>query len=504
MRLATVEQSRKIDSLSQEEFALTADILMEAAGSGSAREIEQAFFPELKRGLIGIVCGPGNNGGDGLVVARHLHSAGYRDVAVFLAAPEKKRTPLFNLQLERASCAGIRLIDVFAKPDSLEKIRSCRLLVDALFGIGLRDPITEQYANVVEVMNAAKCPVVSLDIPSGLDGDSGQVLGISVRATLTVTFGLAKPGFFVAEGPSRVGRLRILPIGFPFEVLRKVATTHFGFNEKLARRYLPNRKDTTNKSDHGRLLVFAGSKGLWGAAILATSSAYRMGTGYVTLASFDESGDVLKAVPEALTVRADDPKIWKNSKWTAIAVGPGLGSGPKTAELIEHLKKGGHESVVIDADALTTCAEFDLFPLPKSWVLTPHSGELARIIKVDAKKIDSNRYHYALEAAKKTGCHVLLKGYRSVLAYEDRCMVIMAGNSALAKAGSGDVLTGMISGLLAQHVPTVQATATAAYIHGRMADEWIRVGNDKRALLPSDLRDHLPVLMSRLAGGAIF
>lgn len=503
MRIATVEQSRMIDALSQEQFSLTGEILMEAAGHGSAREIEQGFFPELKRGLIGIVCGPGNNGGDGLVVARHLHSAGYRDLAVFLAAPEKKRSRLFHLQLERVEKAGIRVIDLFENQAVIEKLRSCRLIVDALFGLGLKEAIRDDYGRVVEVINSAKCPVVSLDIPSGLDGDTGVVLGVSVRATQTITFGLAKPGFFVAEGPSRVGRLRVLPIGFPFEVLRKVATTHFAFNEKLARRYLPSRKETTNKSDHGKALIFAGSKGMWGAAVLSCSSAYRMGVGYVTLVSNDDPTEVLKTLPEALTLKVSDPQVWRNEKWTAVGIGPGLGAGAKTAELIERLKKEGFESVVVDADAITTCAEFDLFPLPKSWVLTPHSGELSRILKVDAKTIDADRYRYALEAANKTGCHVLLKGYRSVLAYEDRCMVILAGNSALAKAGTGDVLTGMIVGLLAQGVEAIQATATAAYIHGRMADEWVRIGNDKRALTASDLRDHLPVLMSRLAGGAL-
>ena len=501
MRIATVEQSREIDRLAQTEYNLTSEILMESAGSGAAREIEQAFFPELKRGLVGVVCGPGNNGGDGLVLARHLHSSGHRDIAVFLAAPSKKRSELFKTQLDRVDRQGIRIIDVFENPEQLARLRSCSLIVDALFGIGLRAEIEESFARVIEMINSAKTTVVSLDVPSGLDCDRGTVTGIAIRASMTVTFGLAKAGFFVNEGPSRVGRLRVLPIGFPYESFRKIATTHFGFNEKLARRYLPKRKDTTNKSDHGRLVVFAGRSGMWGAGLLSSVSAYRMGVGYVTLASFEDPSEVLKSSPEILTARVDDPRLWKPKSWNAVAIGPGLGVSQATADLITKLRQEGVESVVVDADAITTCVDFNLFPLPKSWVMTPHAGELSRILKVDAKTIEKDRYAYALQASREAGCHVLLKGFRSVLAYQDRCMVIMSGNSALAKAGTGDVLTGMIAALLAQGVDPVQATSTAAYIHGRMADEWVRIGNDKRSLTPSDLRDQLPALMGRLSSG---
>ena len=323
---------------------------------------------------------------------------------------------------------------------------------------------------------------------------------------MTLTFGLAKPGFFVSEGPLHTGRLRVLPIGLPHEVLRGVATTCFGFSERLARRYLPRRKETSNKSDHGHLMVFAGSEGTWGAALLTASSAYRMGLGYVTLVSEEDPTEVLSSVPEILTARLSDPKIWQNekvSKVSAVAVGPGLGVGQSTADLITKLRENGYKHVVLDADAITTCVQFDLFPLPASWVLTPHSGELSRIIDVSAREIDEDRFKFAKTASEKTGCHVLLKGFRSVLAYGDRSMVIMSGNSALAKAGTGDVLTGMIGGLLAQGLPAIQATGTAAYIHGRMADEWVRMGNDKRTLLASDLKDQLPGLMGRLAGGAL-
>lgn len=501
MRLATRDQSREIDELSQKVYGLTGESLMEAAGALAAREVVQAYFPELSRGLTTIVCGPGNNGGDGLVLARHLHSAGHRDLVVLTLAPTQAQSSLFKLQLNRVELQGIRVVDLVSQPEKTEQLLSSSLVIDALFGIGLSRPLEGEFLHMVDLVNSVKSPVVSLDTPSGLDVDRGVVWGACIQAEMTLSFGLAKPGFFVYEGPNHVGKLRVLPIGFPYEALRGVATTYFSFNDKLARRYLPVRKDTTNKSDFGHLLVIAGSPGMWGAGVLASASAYRLGTGYVTWASFEvPSGEWVES-PEILTTQVDDERLWEKTK-NAVALGPGLGVGERTAQLIESLKDKDIP-VVVDADAITTCVKYGLFPLPKNWVLTPHTGELARILNKEARVLDQNRYESALQATERTGAHVLLKGYRSVLAYEDRCMVINAGNSALAKAGTGDVLTGMIGGLLAQGLETLQATATAAYIHGRLADEWVRVGHAKRSLNASDLKDHLPALLARLVGGEL-
>jgi len=504
MRLATVDQAKQIDETSQKSYGLTAEILMESAGVAAAREIDLAFLPELARGGVTIVCGPGNNGGDGLAVARHLHSAGHRDLKVFLIAPEERRSALFRVQLRRAQLQGLRLIDLSAAPERTAHIRDSQLIIDAVFGIGLSRPVEEPYLPVIEAMNAARAAKVSLDTPSGLNADTGRVEGVAVKAAMTVTFGLAKPGFFVSEGPAHVGKLRILPIGFPREALREIATSHFLFNERLAKRYLPARKDTSNKSNHGRLLMLAGREGFWGAGILASTAAFRMGAGYVQWASFDAPYESLKEVPEVLTGEIGDESLWR-SRFTAACVGPGLGAGKETAALIERLKTIEGLPVVVDADAITACVEHDLFPLPANWILTPHSGELSRILKVPAPDIEKDRFAAAFQACRKTKCHVLLKGYRSLIAYGQRCMVIYAGNSALAKAGTGDVLTGMIGGLLAQGLDTTQGAATAAYLHGRLADDWVRAGNDKAGLTASDLKAALPQAISRLrAGGSLF
>jgi hydroxyethylthiazole kinase-like uncharacterized protein yjeF len=501
MRLATVAQATQIDEMSQAVYGLTGEALMESAGALASREIELSFLPELTRGQLAVVAGPGNNGGDALVVARHLHSAGFRDLQVYLLAPAEKRSELFKLQHKRVELQGIRIVDLTEIPERQEQIKSAALVVDGLFGIGYRSPMNDACQTLVNTMNAAKAPKVSLDTPSGLNSNTGRVEGAAVRAALTITFGLAKPGFFVSEGPTQVGKLRVLPIGFPFEALRGIATTHFLFNEKLARRYLPMRRETSNKSDHGHLLVLAGRPGFWGAGILASSSGFRMGAGYVTWASFEAPMEALKDVPEVLTARVDDPALWQK-KISAVCIGPGLGTGKETAALIEKLKSLTDVPVVVDADAITACVEHNLFPLPENWVLTPHAGELSRILKVHSQDIERDRFKAASEAQQKTKCHILLKGFRSLLSFGERCMIVHAGNSALAKAGTGDVLTGMIGGLLAQGLDTLPAAATAAYLHGRLADEWIRSGNDKSALLASDLRLLLPQILTRLRNGA--
>jgi ADP-dependent NAD(P)H-hydrate dehydratase / NAD(P)H-hydrate epimerase len=504
MRMATVQQCRNIDELACKAYGLNDDLLMEAAGLMAARELQQNFYPELTRGLTVVICGPGNNGGDGLVVARHLHSMGFRDLLVVLLAKGLKLSKSARLQLDRAEKHGLRIIHGEKETKKLQQMKSATLIVDALFGVGLNKKLDGEFRAMVEMMNSLKVPLVSLDIPSGLDADNGTVSSVAVRAHTTLTFGLPKPGFFVSDGPQQVGKLRVLPIGYPFECLRGVATSHFMFNEKLARRYLPMRKDQTNKSDYGHLVLMAGKENTWGAGILAAQSAYRIGTGYVTWAGKELPLSKLELTPEVLTASTSDEKIWDLKKITAFAVGPGLGVDEETTTMIRRLKNLKAPRVVLDADAITACVRDGLFPLPKSWVLTPHSGELSRILKCSTRDIEKDRYAAALKAAQITGCHVLLKGYRSILAYGKRCMVINAGNAALAKAGSGDVLTGMIGGLLAQGLDTIQATATAAYIHGRLADEWVRQGRDKRSLNPSDLKDSLGSMLTRIAKGAIF
>ena len=276
----------------------------------------------------------------------------------------------------------------------------------------------------------------------------------------------------------------------------------FIIDETWAAGHLPERKEKSNKSDHGHLLVLAGREGFWGSGVLCALSAYRMGAGYVTWAGSDLENlkqEHLKSVPEALTARLDDPDLFSGK--TAAAAGPGLGVNEKVKDLILKLKKT-KLAVVLDADAVTVCAKNHLFPLPSHWIITPHSGELGRLFQLSGKEIDQDRKAYVLRAEEKTHCAVLLKGFRSLIAYQKKCYGIEAGNASLAKAGTGDVLTGLIGALLARGLDAFSAGALGAFIHGRIADEWLKSGKDQDTLLASDLIKLLPPTLHQLRRSA--
>ncbi len=261
MNLATVEQSRMMDLRSQD-YGLSAELLMESAGAVAAREIIQNFSSKLSRGLASVLCGPGNNGGDGCVVACHLFSAGFTNLRVFVLETDKSPSALLKKQLDRVKKQGLLVTSLSLKGFKVPS--DSELIVDALFGTGSRG-CEGEVGRLVDFINSLETTVVSLDAPSGLDCDRGVFKGAAVKASMTLTFGLAKPGFFMAEGPSHTGKLRVLPIGFPLELQKRICTTHFLFDEKSALFHFPRRKDRSHKASHGRLLVCAGSEGYWGA-----------------------------------------------------------------------------------------------------------------------------------------------------------------------------------------------------------------------------------------------
>jgi ADP-dependent NAD(P)H-hydrate dehydratase / NAD(P)H-hydrate epimerase len=501
MRLVTAAQMKEIEGRSAEEFDLSAENLMEVAGALAAREIQQAFLPELSRHRVAVICGPGNNGGDGLVVARHLYAMGFLSLQVFYWAPEKKRSKLFRVQLTRAVKQGIRIVDLEAEPKRIPEIAEFGVIIDGLFGIGLQRTVEDRPLEIIRTVNSSQATVASLDIPSGLSSDSGAVMGDAVRAAMTLTFGLAKSGLYVGDGSSYTGRVRILQIGLPRRLFREVAHTHFAFNERLARRWLPTRKERSHKAQHGHLLVIAGSPGMWGAAQLSTEAAYRIGAGYVTLAAPSEES--LKFLgreigSEVLVTSRKNPELFE--KKNAVVIGPGAGVDQDLKNLVEKLHARRMERVLLDADALTALSEMSGAKLLPSWILTPHSGELSRLLGVPAEEIEKDRLYHASKAAEKFGCLVLLKGFRSILAnHEGRVAVVVSGNAGLAKAGTGDVLSGLIGGLLAQGVGPLQAAGTGAYLHGRLADEWLRLGRDAKSLMPRDLLALAPELIQQIS-----
>ena len=501
MPLAGSQESAKIDSLAQKDYDLSSEVLMESAGALSAQEIVSFNPSPAPKKTVLILCGPGSNGGDGLVTARHLLSEGF-NVKVFLPEAQntqnKLKNALWEKQKKRLRLMGVKLLPL----KDLQHIKQCAenscFIVDALFGVGLARNIEGFYADLIQMVNSFKKKVISLDTPSGLDVDTGCIKGQAVKADFTFSFGLPKPGFYLIKGPCHVGQLKVFSIGNPANSRNNIYKS-FLIDKHWVSAQLPIRQPTDHKARQGHLLVLAGSKGMWGAGGLTSLAAYRMGAGYVTWAvpdlSLQASSAFVSAVPDVLTQNLWDPQIFKNK--TAVAIGPGFGTEAKTKEFLLKLKKT-KLPVVVDADAFTVCVKNGLFPLPPDWVLTPHSGELARMFDVTSQQVDQDRLSYALKASKQGGCWFLLKGLHSVLAGEEKRWIIPTGNSALAKAGTGDVLTGFIGALMARGLPAFSAVAVGAFIHGLLAEHWLASGKDADSLMAQDLKEILPTLLKTL------
>lgn len=454
---------------------------MENAGRLSAQKALELF----PRHSFSVFCGSGNNGGDGWVMARHLKEAG-KSVTVFsgenlseLSQKNKKRAIQSGIPCRSLTSAG---------PEDLKG----QIVVDALFGMGLSRPVESVFSEIISLINSCGELVISLDIPSGLCGDTGQILGCAVKADHTFAFGLGKPGFYLGKGPGLTGERKVFSIGFPEELLNKVCNTYFLVEKDSIP--LPVYGDEANKSDRGHALICAGQKGFWGSGILACRGAFIAGSGYVTWAS-KEVPDIME-IPEVLTANTGDSNLLQ--KKTAIALGPGLGFDSRVGDLIQNLKKQ-RRPVVLDADALTFLSQNkSLFPLGSHFVLTPHTGELSRTLEISSEAIKKDRLHFAKEGAKQAGSWLVLKGFHTVLSDGDKCWIVNVGNSALGKAGTGDVLTGLMAGFLAQGLTVKDGALLAVTAHGETAEEWCRKGRDINSFSASEVLNLLPSVLFQM------
>lgn len=463
MRLARRQEIRDIDRLATERYGISSTELIENAGMAMAREILSDDGWDRARTAL-IVCGPGNNGADGRVIARRLREAGI----------------------------GVRILEVSEKSVPPVAVEGVGLIVDAIFGVGLSRPIAGPLRGLIAILNRASAWRVAVDVPSGLDADRGVILGACFKAHRTLTCGLAKPGFFLQDGPAFCGRIKVLKVGFPTELERERADSCFLVRPKEAFHLRPVVPATANKTRFGRVLVIGGAPGMEGAAVLAANAAARAGAGYVTLCTpgripFDRRpADFLSLAWNRLP--GEDL-----SRYQTVVIGPGLGTSPDRQGVLEKVLEARLKTV-IDADALTLVAKSRHLALHGECVLTPHAGELSRLIPLTAQAIEESRLDAAREAALEYGALVLLKGFRTVVSDGVRCWIIGSGNAALAKAGSGDVLTGFIAGWAAQGLALREASVLAASLHGEIADRWVREGNGKRSLMASDL----PRLLARV------
>jgi len=517
MKLVTAAQMRELDRRTIEEVGVPSLVLMENAGRSTYLVLRREF-PDL-RGPVAVLAGRGNNGGDGCVVARYAANAGL-PVFVLLFASREQVAGDARVNLEILFRLGVEVVEVTgaeAFREQLPRLAQAGVLVDALLGTGLNAPVTGLLAEVIAEVNRLPVPKLAVDIPSGLDADTGQVLGVAVRAGVTVTYGLPKLGQILPPGRELTGRLWRVDISIPPQ-LTEALPLELAEARTLAP-LLPPRPFAAHKGTFGHAVVLAGSVGKTGAAALACEAALKVGAGLVTAAVPESLNDILEVklteamslpLPEAPGTRALGraalaPLSAFLADKTAMALGPGLGTHPETRELVAELVRTLPVPLVIDADGINCLAEAPgcLTEAAGPRILTPHPGEMARFFRTSPAQVQARRLEIAREVAAAHRCIVVLKGAQTVCAAPDgRLCLNPTGNPGLASGGTGDVLTGILGGLLAQRLPAWDAARLGVYLHGLAAD-YLAAELGPRGFVAGDLLRTLPRVLADLAAGTL-
>ncbi len=512
MKVITGEVMQAIDRRAIGEFGVPGLTLMENAGKGCVEAIIAAYGGTTVR-KAAIVAGKGNNGGDGYVIARLLRERGWQVAVLILARPEEisgdART---NLDLlDEATLAFCPEPEILARYAQL--LKEASVIVDAMLGTGLKSEVRGIYAEAVALVNGAGSPVVAVDIPSGIDANTGNVLRCAVRADLTVTFAFAKCGHVLYPGAEYTGRLQLVDIGIPSVAAKGMESCEF-LDAAAIKPLLHRRSRSSHKGSFGHCLIVAGATGKTGAAAMAANSAVRSGAGLVTLAVPASLNAILEIkTTEAMTLPlADGGKGYLGEHSlsplekllagrNAVALGPGLGWHPKTAQFVRRLVTEIDLPSVVDADGLNAISEDPSVLLKKAsagMILTPHPGEMARLAGTTVDAVEADRIGVAREFAAKYRLSLVLKGARTVIAAPNGEVAINgSGNPGMASGGMGDVLTGILAALLAQGYAPYDACRLGVFIHGHAAD---MVAADKGEIGMSavDVQERLPYAFKHL------
>ena len=484
MKIATAKQIGNIDRRAIREFGIPGPVLMENAASAIVFEMER-FFEGLDGVKVGIICGKGNNGGDGIALARRLRIRGV-PVRVCLLAPFAALTGEAKLNLAILRKMDVEIIPNAASPAIAELIAWSDVLVDAMLGVGLSSQLKGNYAVAAELMNMAGRPVVAVDIPTGVNADTGEVLGVAVMADLTVTMVVPKRGLVLYPGAAFAGQVRVADIGIPSEVIEKEKIQVGLLEHGLAWELIGERDRDSHKGDFGHLMIIAGSLGKAGAAVMAALGGMRTGAGLVSVAAPMGIVPIIQQqVMEAMCIPAgesidgtlgigsEDELLKASGRMTACAIGPGLTTHYETVQVVINLVQRMSIPLVIDADGVNALAgsAATLKKAKAPVVMTPHPGEMARLLGVSTDDIQKDRIGMASDAAAKFGVTVVLKGAGTVIATPDgEVFINTTGNPGMATGGTGDVLTGMIGSLLAQGYGPTPAACLAVYLHGLAGD----------------------------------
>ncbi len=514
MYLVTAKEMQEMDARTIDPFGIPGRVLMEIAGRGATDHF-LSVMPPAPGQRVGVLAGPGNNGGDGHVMARLLHDGGI-DVTVYLAAPMEKvkGDALENLLLLEKMGIPVREIpgkDAFTR--TREEMAGCDLWIDALLGTGLSSDVREYYASLMEFINEQGKPVFAVDIPSGTDSDTGQVRGACIEALATATFGFAKIGHYTHPGRALRGKLKVVDIGIPGIVAKGIAPLQHLLTKDAAARLVEKRAADAHKGDTGHLLALCGSPGKTGAAALCAMAAMRAGAGLVTLGVPSSVAPVLEPMviePMTVSLPCRGDGTLGESAWdkvteliegrNCLALGPGLGWTPSTAALVHRIVGECPLPLVLDADGLNCIAENPerLKSAKAPVVLTPHPKEMSRLTGLSTAEVQADRVGCARAFATEYGVHLVLKGAGTLIAHPDGNVTVnTSGNAGMASGGMGDLLTGIIAGLVVQGYEPGRAAELGVFLHGRAADSVLEKTGGT-GYLATDVLAELPAAAARL------
>ena len=509
MKLSNSAQMREIDNYVIEDLGVSGSALM----SNAAERLASAAMERLSPGgCAAVFCGAGNNGGDGIGAAALLMGKDVR-VRVFLIGSEDKLTHDSKEMQRRLHSLRGKLEPFDVADDIAGFLSDCDVIIDAIFGIGLNTALRGEALSAVKMINASRAFVISADIASGVHADTGAILGASVKADMTVTFSLAKPGHFVEPGCTRCGELRICDIGIPRDIID--GATYHVFSVSPDEVSLPPRRRVSYKGDYGRCLIVAGSVGYTGAPALSARAASRMGSGLVFLGVPEQIYDIMATKLDEempfplpgdkngrLAANAAGGILNRANDSDVCLIGPGLGSSPEITDLVLSTIRLVKTPVVLDADGLNAIAS-DLNILSEAeypLILTPHPGEFARL---GGNLSTEDRLHAARAFAYANNCILVLKGHRTITAMPDGTAYInTTGNPAMAKGGSGDVLAGMIASLIGQKFTAKDAVLAAVYLHG-LAGDMCAAEYGEYSVTAGDIINMLPKALKSVASEGI-
>ena len=507
MRILTAAQMREADRFTIEEIGIPSLVLMENAGRQVVAAMEAAYEEQLA-GRVAVLCGRGNNGGDGFVVARTLLQRGI-DTSVFVVGSLGDVRGDARTNLDILGRLGVTVVEIGDEQSwdlHFSEISQCTLIVDAIFGTGLKSAVTGMLETVIADINASDVPIVSIDLPSGLSADTPHLIGDCINASMTVTLAVPKLPLILPPGEAYAGDVVIADIGIPYEVIEGLDGKHIELlTPEQLRELVEPRAADSHKGDFGRVTVVAGSRGKTGAAHLAAMGALRSGAGLVTVATPASCLPIVASMaPEYMTEPLGHPgdalvtvggvdSVLELTQ-DVIACGPGLGRSPEVSEFVRRLVDRATVPLVLDADALTVLADDPgrlIGKEERDVIITPHPGEMARLIGASIEEVQGNRIEVASDFATTHRVYVVLKGHRTIVATPDgRVYVNPTGNPGMATGGTGDVLTGMIAAWLAQLLDADAACRLAVFLHGAAGD-LAEAAEGQAAMTATDLLAHL-------------